>query len=274
MNNIKTTLFLGILTGLVLFFGYKLGGQQGMLFGLLISIVMNFGSYWFSDKIVLSMYKAKEMSKEENPKIYEMVASLATKAGIPMPKLYKINLPTPNAFATGRNKNHSAVALSDSIINLLPENELRGVIAHELGHIKHNDILISTVAGMLAGVISYLSHIVAFSRDEDGNRGGNILFLILTPIVASLLHLAISRTREYSADEFSAKVTNEPDSLIEALKKIHLSSKSHPLLPTPINEATAHLFIANPFKPSLLASLFSTHPSLEARIEKLLSYKK
>ncbi len=274
-NNLKTTILLGALTGLVLFFGYKVGGQQGMFLGFLISMAMNVGSYWFSDKIVLSMYKAKEIKREDNPKIYEMVSDLANKAGIPMPKLYIIDLPTPNAFATGRNKNHSAVALSNSIISLLPEPELRGVLAHELGHIKHNDILISTVAGMLAGVVSYLSQMFFYfgSSRDDRDGGGNILFLILTPIIASLLHLAISRSREYAADEFSSKITREPQSLIEALKKIHLVSKSHPLLASPKHEATAHLFISNPFKPSLLTSLFSTHPPLEARIEKLQNLK-
>ncbi len=275
VNNIKTTILLGALTGLVLFFGYQLGGQQGMFFGLLISLVMNISSYWFSDKIVLSMYKAKQISESDNPKIFGMVSELAHKAGIPMPKLYIIDLPVPNAFATGRNKNHSAVALSNSIITLLPENELRGVLAHELGHIKNNDILTSTVAGMLAGVISYFSQMFFYfgsSRDDRGG-GGNILFLILTPILASLLHLAISRTREYAADEFSAKVTREPESLIGALKKIHSATMSRPLIASPKNEATAHLFISNPFKPSLLSSLFSTHPSLESRIEKLNSVK-
>lgn len=269
MNNLKTTILLGTLTGLVLFFGYELGGRDGLLFGLFISLAMNLSSYWFSDKIVLSMYKAKEIKQQDNPKIHSMVSELTQKANLPMPKLYIIDLPVPNAFATGRNKNNSAVVLSNSIINLLEEGELKGVIAHELGHIKHNDILTSTIAAMLAGIISYLSNIFLFSRDEDANRGSNILFVILTPIIATLLHLAISRVREYAADEFSAKVTNEPQWLIEALKKIHTVSKNHQLFPSSMNEATAHLFIINPFESSLLSSLFSTHPSLEARIEKL-----
>lgn len=270
MNNLKTTIFLGLLTGLVLFFGYQLGGQQGLLMGLIISFAMNFGSYWFSDKIVLSMYKAKETTREENPKIFSMVETLTRRIGIPMPKIYIIDLPTPNAFATGRNKDHASVALSRSISSLLTDDELSAVLAHELGHVKHSDILISSVAGMLSGIVSYLSRIIAFtgSRDKEGN-GTNILFLIVTPIIAALLHLAISRSREFSADEFSAEITHNPEALISALQKISTASNMNKLVPTTQNEATAHLFIWNPFKPSFLSSLFSTHPSLQARIDRL-----
>lgn len=275
MNNIKTTIFLGLLTGLVLYFGYQIGGQQGMFLGLIISLAMNFSSYWFSDKIVLSMYRAKQTTKEENPKIFSMVEDLSKQIDIPVPKIYIIDLPTPNAFATGRNKNHASMALSRSIISLLTEEELRAVVAHELGHIKHNDILISSVAGMLAGIISYLSRIFAFSgnRDEEG-RGSNILFIFITPIVATLLHLAVSRSRELAADELSAKTTDQPEALITALQKIHSATAVRPLVPTPQNEATAHLFIANPFKKSFLSTLFSTHPSLESRIERLRNIRK
>jgi heat shock protein HtpX len=274
MNNLKTTILLGVLTGLVLFLGYKIGGEQGLFLGLVISFAMNISSYWFSDKIVLSMYKAKEVSQNDNPNLYSVVSSLAREAEIPMPKLYIIDLPVPNAFATGRNKDHSAVAVSNSILNTLSEDELRGVLAHELGHIKHNDILTSTIAGMLAGTLSYLSHMMLFSRNNE-DRGGvsNILFIVFTPLIASLLHMAISRSREFAADEYSAKLTKNPESLVSALQKISSASRSIGLVPSPSNEATAHLFISNPFKPSLLSNLFSTHPSLEARIEKLRSIK-
>ncbi len=275
MNNLKTTFLLGLLTGLVLLFGYKVGGDQGLLFGLLLSFAMNFGSYWFSDKIVLSMYRAKETTREENPTIFDMVQGLCRQIDIPMPKVFIIDLPTPNAFATGRNKYHASVALSRSIISLLSPDELRAVLAHELGHVKNNDILISTVAGMLAGVVSYLSRAFVFLGNKDNeNNGGNLIFLIITPVVATLLHLAVSRSREFAADEFSAETTHNPEALISALKKISSATSIRPILPTPQNEATAHLFIWNPFRPSFLSSLFSTHPTLEARIEQLRSVNK
>lgn len=275
MNNLKTTIFLGLLTGLVLFFGYQIGGQQGLLFGLILSFVMNFSSYWFSDKIVLSIYKAKETTRQENPEIFAMVEKLTRKIDIPMPKIYIIDLPAPNAFATGRNKYHASMALSRSIISLLTAEELEAVIAHELGHVKHNDILTSSVAAMLAGVVSYLSRVFVFTGNRDNeNSGANILFLIITPIVATLLHLAVSRSREFAADQFSAEVTHNSDALISALKKISSATSMRPIVPTAQNQATAHMFIWNPFKPSLLSSLFSTHPSLEARINQLEEIKK
>lgn len=274
MNNLKTTFFLGLLTGLVLFFGYEIGGQQGLFFGLALSIIMNFSSYWFSDKIVLSIYKAKETTREENPVIFDMIQALARQVDMPMPKVYIIDLPAPNAFATGRNKYHASVALSRSIISLLTPDELKAVMAHELGHVKHNDILTSSVAAMLAGVVSYLSRVFVFAGNRDNeNNGSNILFLIITPLIATLLHLAISRSREFAADEFSAETTHNSEALISALKKISSATAMRPLIPTPQNEATAHMFIWNPFRPSFLSSLFSTHPSLEARIEKLKNLK-
>lgn len=270
MNNIKTTIFLGLLTGLVLFFGYQIGGQQGMFFGLIFSFVMNFSSYWFSDKIVLSMYRAKQSTREQIPEIYVMVEKLTQKIGMPMPKIFIIDLPAPNAFATGRNESHASVALSRSIITLLTNEELEAVLAHELGHVKNKDILTSTVAAMLAGVVSYLSRVMVFSGNRDRENGGiNFLFIFITPIIATLLHLAVSRSREFAADEFSATITHNSESLISALKKISSATTMRPLIPTPQNEATAHMFIWNPFKPSFLSSLFSTHPSLEARIEQL-----
>lgn len=270
MNNLKTTILLGLLTGLVLFFGYELGGDQGLLAGLILSFVMNFGSYWFSDKIVLSIYGAKEAQRGEYPKLYELIDRLAHMVNIPMPKVYVIDLPAPNAFATGRNPDHASVAVSRSIISLLTEEELTAVLAHELGHVKNRDILTSSVAAMLAGVVSYLSRIIAFSGSrDDENRGGNILFLIVTPIVATLLQLGVSRSREFAADKFSFETTHNSNALISALTKISMATQMSPIVPTPQNEATAHMFIWNPFKPSLLSSLFSTHPSLEARIEQL-----
>lgn len=274
MNNLKTTFFLGLLTGLVLLFGYKMAGNQGLFFGLVLSFVMNFSSYWFSDKIVLSMYGAKQTTREENPKIFQMIEGLSRKIDIPTPKIYIIDLPSPNAFATGRNPEHASVAVSRSIISLLTDEELTAVLAHELGHVKNRDILTSSVAAMLAGVVSYLSRIVAFSGSRDGeNHGGNILFLIVTPIVAMLLQLGVSRSREFAADRFSAETTHNSEALISALTKISSATSMRPLIASPQNEATAHMFIWNPFRQSLLSSLFSTHPSLQARIEQLRKIK-
>lgn len=278
MNRLKTTILLGGLTGLVIAMGYYFGGQNGALVALLLSALMNLGSYWFSDKIVLALYKAKEISLEESPKLHLMVEKLAQKANLPKPKLYLVPLPVPNAFATGRNEKHAVVAVTSGILQLLNENELRGVLAHELSHIKNRDILISSIAATLAGAISYLAQMAYFagmftgnSRNErgGGNGFGMITLLILTPIIATLLHLAVSRSREYLADETGSRISKDPLSLASALKKLHQSSRAHPLVGEPKYEATAHLFIVNPFKPSLLMSLFSTHPPVEERVKRL-----
>lgn len=278
MNRLKTIILLGGLTGLVIAVGYYFGGQNGALVALVLSAVMNLGSYWFSDKIVLALYKAKEISREANPKLHLMVEELAKKANMPKPKLYLVSLPIPNAFATGRNEKHAVVAVTSGILQLLNENELRGVLAHELSHIKNRDILISSIAATLAGAISYIAQMAYFagmftgnSRSErvGGNAFGAIAFLVLTPLIATLLHLAVSRSREYLADETGSHISKDPLSLASALKKLHHSSRAHPLIGEPKYEATAHMFIVNPFKPSFLMSLFSTHPPVEERVKRL-----
>lgn len=278
----KSFLFLAILTGLIVAAGYYFGGRQGVIFALVISAVMNFGTYWFSDKIVLAMYHAKPISENDQPLLHAVVARLAEKMNIPKPRIYMVNLPIPNAFATGRNKNHAVVAVTPSILQLLNEKELEGVLAHELGHIQNKDILISSIAATLAGAVSYLAqfgyYAMLFSGGRDRDRGGGnaigaLLMLVLTPIVATLLHLAISRSREYLADEIGAKTVGNPDGLASALEKLHGASRMRPLIGEPKYEATAHLFIVNPFKPSLLMKLFSTHPPLEERVKRLKSLK-
>ncbi len=284
INKFKTTLLLGGLTALVLAIGYYFGGQNGALVALIFSAIMNFGSYWFSDKIVLAIYGAKEITQKDNPRLHEILGELSQEANLPKPKLYNVNLPVPNAFATGRNKNHAVVAVTNGILKLLSEKELRGVLAHELSHIKNKDILISSIAATLAGAISYLAQMAYFagmfagssSRDDsrnDGNIFGTLALFFLAPIIATLLHLAISRSREYIADETGARISKDPQSLAEALKKLHGFSRAHPLIGKPKHEATAHLFIVNPFKPSFLMSLFSTHPPVEERIKRLEAIK-
>jgi heat shock protein HtpX len=279
MATLKTTILLGLLTALVIGIGYFVGGQQGALIGLVLSAIMNFGSYWFSDKFVLSLYGATAISETENPQLHRIVAELAESAAIPKPRLYLVNLPVPNAFATGRNENNAVVAVTSGLLTLLNEEELRGVIAHELSHVKNRDILVSTIAATLAGAVSYIAQMAywgsAFSsRDDEG--GGSMLsmmvLLILTPIIATLLHLAVSRSREYLADETGARVSKDPRSLASALKKLHGFAGTHPLVGEPKYEATAHLFIVNPFKPSILMSLFSTHPPVLERIRRLEQY--
>lgn len=277
MKNLKTFLLLGTLTGMIIGIGYFFGGRNGALIALFISTAMNFGSFWFSHKIVLSLYKAKEITREENIKLHEMVEELSKSAGLPKPKIYLVNLPAPNAFATGRNEKNAVVAVTDGILNLLSDSELRGVIAHELSHIKNKDILISSIAATLAGAISYLSQIAyhsqAFSGNSSDDRKGGLLgslfIMILTPIIATLLNLAISRSREYIADHSASKISKDPLSLASALKKLGDFSKNNPIIGEPRHEATAHLFIVNPFKKSFLTSLFSTHPPMEERIKRL-----
>jgi len=278
MNQLKTTLLLAGLTGLVLAAGYSLGGQNGATVALILSGLMNFGSYWFSEKIVLALYGAKEVAPQENLRLHAMVEGLARKAGLPKPRLYQVDFPAPNAFATGRNEQHAVIAFTRGILNLLTEDELRGVLAHELSHIKNRDILVSSIAATLAGALSYLAQMaywggmfVGGSRDEenDGNAFGTLALFILTPVIATLLHLAVSRSREYLADETGAHVSQDPRSLSSALRKLHDYSRSHPLIGEPKHEATAHLFIVNPFKPSLLMSLFSTHPPVQERVKRL-----
>lgn len=277
-NVLKTAILLGALTALLLWVGYSLGGQEGMLVALVLSAGMNFGSYWFSDKIVLSLYRAKELKPNEFPKLYSMVQDLSVRAKIPMPRLYIVDLPSPNAFATGRNEKHAAVAVSRSIMELLDERELRGVLAHELSHVGNRDILISSIAATLAGALSYLSQMAYFSglggdRDREGGGAGALVALILAPIVASLLSLAVSRSREYHADETGAALSHDPEALASALLKLESFAKSQNLRASPRLEATSHLFIINPFKASSLRSLFSSHPPTEERVKRLRGMK-
>ncbi len=278
INQFKTILLLGGLTGLVLAVGFYLGGQGGALVALIFSAAMNMGSYWFSDKLVLSMYGAKEIPREQNPKLHQMLEDLSQKAGLPKPRLYMVEMPVPNAFATGRNEHHAVVAVTSGILSLLSDEELRGVLAHEISHIKNRDILVSSIAATLAGAISYLAQMAYFAgvfsgRSSDERDGGNafgaMALMILTPIIATLLHLAVSRSREYLADQTGSDISKDPRALAEALKKLHGFSQARPLIGQPKHEATAHLFIVNPFKPSFLMSLFSTHPPMEERVKRL-----
>lgn len=273
-NQIKTVILLAVLTALLLWVG-SLFGTGGFIFALIFVLIMNFGSYWFSDKIVLWMYKAKETNEKDNPRLYKIVREVSKLANVPMPKVYIIPTNSPNAFATGRGPKHAAVAATEGILNLLSDDELKGVIAHEFAHIKNRDILISTIAGTIAGVIGYIAAMARWSaifgsRDDD-NRGGNLISLlilgILTPIIATLIQLAISRSREYLADEFGAKFVRNGNHLATALEKIEKNIDVRPLRFG--NTATAHLFIANPFRGQAFLALFMTHPPTKERVMRL-----
>lgn len=278
MNNVlKTTFLLGALTGLLLLFGQVFGGRTGMIIAFGFAIVMNFGSYWFSDKIVLAMYRAKPISESDDPELISIVRNLATRAGLPMPRVYRIPQPTPNAFATGRNPENAVVAVTDGIRSLLNPEELSGVIAHELAHIGHRDILISSIAATLAGAIMMLASMAKWAlifgggRDNDNNPLGALLMAILAPIAAIIIQMAVSRSREYQADQTGAKISGNPDSLASALEKLTLASKRVPMAASP---ATSHMFIVKPFSGKNLLSLFSTHPPVEKRVERLREMKR
>ncbi len=274
---IRSTLLLGLLTGLFLFIGYTLAGQSGMVIALIFAGIMNFLSYWFSDKIVLAMYGAREIPYEEAPWLHQMVEELSRKANIPKPGIYLVPMEQPNAFATGRGPGHAAVAVTRGIMEILDEEELKGVLAHELGHIINRDVLISTIAATIAGAISMIVHwlqwalIFGFGRGEDEDAGpgaliGSILLIIITPIIATLIQLAISRSREYLADETGAKLCGCPLALARALEKIHNYVMQ---VPARVNEGTAHLFIDNPLKGGIM-ELLSTHPPMEKRVARLV----
>jgi heat shock protein HtpX len=270
-NTIKTALLLGVLSALLMFIGEGLGGAQGMVLGFMFAVVMNFGSYWFSDKIVLRMYNAQEVGPGH--RLYETVRRLAERAGLPQPRCYVIPDPSPNAFATGRNPSHAAVAATEGVLRVLDDRELEGVLAHELAHVKHRDILISSVAATIAAAIMMISRFAMFfggSRDSD-REGANpiamIATIILAPLAAMLIQSAISRSREYDADAGGASIAGSPLGLVSALKKIDAASKVVPLDASP---ATAHMFIIKPFSASGLLGLFSTHPPTEQRIQALL----
>ena len=281
MNTLRTTILLAVLTVLLIWIGDMLGGRQGAIIALLLAGGMNFFSYWFSDKIVIKMYGGQEVSAQDDPELYGLVQDLAQRAGLPMPKVYVLQQDTPNAFATGRNPEHAAVAVTDGIRRILTKRELAGVLGHELSHVKNRDILVSTIAATLAGAIGYLAQMAQFAMFFGGNRdrddeggGGNIIglivMMIVAPIAAMLIQMAVSRSREYGADEGGAKVTGDPLALASALRKLHMGAQNIPLqVNNATANATAHMFIVNPLTGHGLASLFSTHPPMEERIARL-----
>jgi heat shock protein HtpX len=270
-NVVKTALLLGVLSVLLMWIGEALGGAQGLMFGFLFAVATNFGSYWFSDKIVLSMYGAQEVGPEH--RLHRLVARLAGRSGLPMPRVYVIPQASPNAFATGRNPRHAAVAATEGILGILDEPELEGVIAHELAHVKHRDILISSIAATLAATIMMVSRFAMFfgGSRSDEREGANPIALfatiILAPIAAMLIQAAISRSREFDADAGGAGIAGSPQGLVSALQKIELAAKSVPL---DANPATAHMYIVKPFSASGLLGLFNTHPPTEDRVRALL----
>jgi heat shock protein HtpX len=269
-NGMKTALLLGAMSALLLMLGEVLGGGQGLMTGFFIAVAMNFGSYWFSDKIVLAMYGAKQVGPEH--RLHQLVANLAQRASLPMPKVYIIPQDSPNAFATGRNPEHAAVAATEGILRILNQQELEGVIAHELAHVKHRDILISSVAATMAAAIMMTARFAMFfggSRDdrEGQNPVALIATMLLAPVAAMLIQAAISRSREFGADAGGAAIAGTPVGLVSALRKIDAAARGIPL---DANPATAHMFIVNPFSGGGLMSLFSTHPPTERRIEALM----
>jgi heat shock protein HtpX len=275
MNTLRTGLLLGALTGLLMLLGGYFGGRQGIVIAFLFAMVMNFGSYWFSHKIVLKMYRAREITEAEAPELFSTVKNLALRAGLPMPKVCIVPGDTPNAFATGRDEDHAVVAVTEGILRLLDRDELEGVLSHELTHIKNKDMLIGSIAATIAGAIMMLASMAKWAAifgiggnddDEGGGIFGLILMAILAPIAAMLIQMAISRSREYLADEGGARISGKPYGLASALEKMSRASEA---IPMKANPSTAHMFIVNPLSRKLLAGLFSTHPPIEKRIEKL-----
>jgi len=280
MSNIfKTGLLLAVLTAMLVVIGGAIGGQQGMVIAFFVALAMNFFSYWFSDKMVLAMYGAQPIEESQAPALYAIVRRLTTKAQIPMPRVYLIPSDTPNAFATGRNPEHAAVAVTEGIMRILDQDELEGVLAHELSHVKNRDVLISTIAATLAGAITYLAHMAQWAamfggRRDDDEGGSNpiamIAMAILAPIAAMLVQLAVSRAREYQADATGARLAGRTYGLAKALEKLQMAQQ---VAPMDANPATAHLFIVNPLSGQMLMNLFSTHPPLEQRIARLRAMK-
>jgi heat shock protein HtpX len=277
MNTLKTVALLGLMSGILLFGGELFGGRNGLMIGLVLAVGMNFFSYFFSDKLALASCSAQPLTQEENPEIYArmypLIQGLAQRMSLPMPKLWVIPDPSPNAFATGRDPEHASVAFTEGILRLMNDQELEAVIAHELGHVLHRDILISSVAATLAAAISFVGRMAFFfgdrrdDREERGGAVGGLVMMIVAPIAAMLIQMAISRSREYSADEASAKYMGSPEPLIHALGQLERGVERVPMYdPSP---ATAHLYIMNPFRAGFLASLFSTHPPTEQRIARL-----
>jgi len=276
MNTLKTTILLGVLTGLLMLIGGYFGGKQGVVLAFIFASIMNLGSYWFSDKIVLRMYNATEVTEREAPELFTLVRNLALRGGLPMPRVYIIPDNTPNAFATGRNEHHAVVAVTDGLLRILNREELEGVIAHELSHIKDKDILISSIAATLAGAVVMLANMAQWAAifgvggrdDEEGGGGilGLILMAILAPIAATIIQMAISRSREYLADSEGARLSGKPMGLANALEKLSRASQA---IPMDANPSTAHMFIVNPLTGRSFANLFSTHPPIEERVARL-----
>jgi len=275
-NLMKTAILMAAITALFMAIGSVLGGQQGMALALLIALGMNFFSYWFSDKLVLKMYNAQEVDQTSAPQFYAMVRDLARRAQLPMPRVYLIQEDAPNAFATGRNPEHAAVAATTGILQVLSERELRGVMAHELAHVKHRDILISTVSATMAGAISMLANFAMFfgGRDSEGrpaNPIAGILVMLLAPLAASLIQMAISRAREFEADRGGAEISGDPQALASALQKIQHYAQAIPMQAAQRHPETAQMMIMNPLSGGGLRGLFSTHPATQERVERLLA---
>ena len=277
-NLMKTAILMAAITALFMAIGSLLGGRSGMMLALAVAVAMNFFSYWFSDTMVLKMYNAQQVDETSAPQFYRMVKELAQRAGLPMPKVYLINEDAPNAFATGRNPEHAAVAATTGILRTLSERELRGVMAHELAHVKHRDILISTVSATMAGAISMLANFAMFfgRRNSEGRSTNPIvglLVMLLAPLAASLIQMAISRSREFEADRGGAEISGEPQALASALQKIQRSAQGLPLEAAERHPETAQMMIINPLSAGGLRGLFSTHPSTEERVERLLAMR-
>jgi heat shock protein HtpX len=278
MNSIKSVLLLGALTGLLLFIGGLFGGQNGVVIAFLFALVMNFGAYWFSDKLVLRMYQAQEVTQAQAPELHALVKDLALRASLPMPRVYIIPEETPNAFATGRDEAHAVVAVTQGLLRILNRDELEGVLAHELAHIQNKDMLIGSIAATLAGAIVMLANMAQWaaifgggrSDEEEGGGAGNlvglILMAVLAPLAATLIQMAVSRSREYLADERGAKISGKPYGLAGALEKLSRASQAMPMEAKP---ATAHLFIVNPLTGQAFMNLFSTHPPVAERVARL-----
>ncbi len=277
MNTLKTAVLMTALTVLLIVVGSALGGSSGATMAFVVALGINGLSYWFSDKLVLRMSGARPATEAEAPELYAIVRDLAGRAGLPMPKVYLIESQTPNAFATGRNPSHGVVAVTTGILDLLNRDELVGVLAHELSHIKHRDILVSTIAAAIAGAVTYAAQIAQWSmlfggRDREEGTGGllsGLVMIIVAPIAAMLVQMAISRSREYDADDGGARLSRTPEALASALRKLDLAARR---MPMPVNPATAHLFIVNPLTGQRLLALFSTHPPIEERIARLEAF--
>lgn len=273
MNTLKTFMLMAALTALFLVGGQLMAGQQGMMIALALALGLNFFAYWNSDKMALSMNKARQLSPEEAPELHRIVEHLASRAGLPKPKVYIVNNPTPNAFATGRNPEHAAVAVTTGLLKMMERKELEGVLAHELGHIKNRDILISSIAAVMAGAISYLATMAQWAmifggrgRSDNGNPLAGLAMMIIAPLAAALIQMAISRSREYLADAQGAAISGNPHSLASALEKLTTYNRQ---LPMQVNPASAQMYIVNPLSRGMLAGLFSTHPPVEERVRRL-----